>query len=406
MSDPKHDQEVARAAKLLKMRGTGGTHRKVAVERKIRQLPAHVVQKAQAQTEVLEMPPEHILAIGDGLTPDMFIDKQVGVLKAGVDTYWRSYSKALDNFQTAMSFSSEDEAESKYLAVALKAAAKVDLDLFLEGVSEGCPELAVPIKMAKEVITAEIEEHERVEKAEGEVKISEFIQTSRDHIDAFQRSDATHLDDLGRNMKAEYHKTQGDVGKEVGSVAGDGAVMLDNLQKSTKRFQGVVATKTVSVIQEQISETFAKMGPDLVGPITAGLHKNATLYLDCRAYRDENGKWEWKGGDDSWTLMTNAPKPDRVVSSLLHALKGEGKTIVGSDLKKVVKATLDIESGHMLESDNYDDIYIRFTSIEDVDFETADASLHGDDPKEAIEAWNAVIKSKVAAIEAVHGKNG
>jgi hypothetical protein len=32
--------------------------------------------------------------------------------------------------------------------------------------------------------------------------------------------------------------------------------------------------------------------------------------------------------------------------------------------------------------------------------------LHGNDPKEAGDAWNAVIKQKVAATHKVHGKNG
>ena len=49
---------------------------------------------------------------------------------------------------------------------------------------------------------------------------------------------------------------------------------------------------------------------------------------------------------------------------------------------------------------------IKFTDINDVEFETSDVTLHGNDPKEARDAWTAVIKQKVAATEQVHGKNG
>lgn len=408
MSTPKHADvhpDVHRAAKLLQKRETDNVYRKIAVERKLKAMPAHVVHQAKAQVETINMEPEHILSIGEGITPAGYIQNQVNLLKEAIHMYWGRYRDGLANFETAMVFSSEDEAQSHYLNSALKALAKVDLDLFLEGLADGCEELAVPIKMAKELITAELEEHERVEKAEGEVKISEFIQHTRTQVGQFEMNDAQHLDDLGKNVQIEYQKVAADSGGQSSVISGDGAVMLEHFEASAKRFKRSVEAKTTAIFQEQFTEAFAKTGARLVGPVTAGIHENATLYLDCRAHFSD-GKWELTDIDDSWVLMTNAPKPDRVVSGLKSSLKEQNRKIVDSPLRKVVKATLDIDSGHWYESDSYDDVYIKFTDINDVDYETSDVSLHGNNPKEATDAWNAVIKAKVAATEEVHGKNG
>lgn len=405
MGDPKSDvkrAQAARARKLLQMRGTGDVYRRAAVERKLKQLPHHVVQRAHAhvtRVDVSEEEGEEItvttLNIGKGTSPEHYIEKQVATLKDAVSSYWNNYQAGLDNFQTDMTFASRDEAESHYLTTALKAVAKADLDVFLEALSKGCEELAPPITVAKELITAELEEHERVEKAEGERTIADFIVHLRTQIGRWRKHDMDVLDQMVKDMTAEYEKVAGSTGSAEGRLVGAGATMLQNLHVSVEDAKTGLDAKTIEVLQEQITEVFAKTGPSRVGPITAGLHENATLYLDC-GVSGSDGKWELDDSDDSWTLMTNAPEPDKVVTSLLTALEEQGKTIVQSHLRKVVKATFN----------NYDDVLYKFVDIDDVEWDISDVVLHGNDPKEAEEAWSAVIKAKLLATHEVHGKNG
>ena len=90
-----------------------------------------------------------------------------------------------------------------------------------------------------------------------------------------------------------------DSGGQASVINGDGAVMLEHLEHASKRFGSAIEAKTTAIFQEQFTEAFAKSGARLVGPVTAGIHENATLYLDCRAHRKENGEWELT---DSTTL--------------------------------------------------------------------------------------------------------
>jgi hypothetical protein len=409
MSNPNRadaHQDVRRAAKLLHKRGSNDLYRKIAVERKLKTMPEHVVRQARAHVESITMPEEHIFLLHEGITPELFIDKQINVMKEAVLTYWRNYDRGLNNLGRSMEFASKDETESHYLETALKAVAKADLDLFLDGLGDGCPELKAPIKVAKELITSELEEHERVEKAKAQMTISHFLQHMESQIGKLEASDVGHINALGKTVKEEYDKVAADSGGQGTVISGAGAVLLEQLEQAARRLQGAIETKSVDVLQEDITEVFAKTGDELVGPITAGLHENATLYLDCRAHFS-GGKWELPAVDDAWILMTNAPEPERVVDSLRNSLKEQNdKSIVASHLRKVVKATLDIDSGHWYELDCYDDVIISFTDINHVEFETSDVTLHGNNPREAVDAWNEVIKPKVATIAEFHGKNG
>ena len=360
----------------------------------------------QRQPAVVNMPPEHVLSLAPGTSPSSLIQNQVNLMKESIGLYWGNYRDGLLGFQTSMEFSSEQEAQSKYLNTALKAVAKVDLDLFLDGVIEGCPELAIPIKMAKELITSEMEEYERVEKAEGEVKIVAFLDKTRNAIGPTQLKALDALNGQVRPMQVAYSKLASESGDDKGSssvVSGPGAELLEHLETAQKRMRTQVATRTAPVFQEQFTESFAAIGASQVGPLTAGNYKNATMYLNCRMYRDEKGTYTVRSIDDSWELKTNAPKPDRVASSLDRALKAQGKEPAEAALMKIVRATLEIESGHWYESNDYDDTSYQFTELEDISYGTAAAQLHGHDPREFRDAWDAVLKEKVRGVKKLIG---
>lgn len=406
-------KHVQQAAYLLKQRDAADGARRFALEKKLATLPAEAVAAAKAKSgvEKLDFPPETIegnrLDLGDGETPVMFIQDRINELKTAMLMYWNRYRDGLMNFQTNMEFPSDEEAESQYLSVALKAAAKVDLDLFLDGLSEGCPELGVPIKMAKEVITKELEESERVDKAAGQVKISAYIQDLRAKIGELEESDAKHLDEMGKNAKEEYAKVAKDSGGQATSVVtGAGAILLKNFQKAAAAFTARVSAKTASTFEEQFTEKFAKTGGSYVGPITQGLHFNGTLYIECKAHLKDNN-WSVTDCDSNWVLYTNAPEPSKMAQALMNSMKEQGKSPIDCHLEKKVNVTLDIDSGSFWSADNYDDVTITFTDINQTpSFGTGDVVLHGDDPKEVLAAWNSVIRDKVKAVTTVHGKGG
>ncbi len=371
----------------------------------------------QAAPTTVSFPPELILNLPPGTTPAEFIQNQVNLIKESLNLYWNNYSNGLLNFQNSMSFASEQEAESRYLMTTLKAVAKVDLDIFLEGLVDGCPELGIPIKFAKELVSAEMEEYERVEKAEGQVKIVEYLDKTRNAIgpaqqkslDAFNRQVRpmqVEYDKLARQQTEEEKSDDGKAGDRPSSVSGPPARLLEHLESSQKRMHDIVALKKAPVFQEYFTEQFASIGASQVGPITAGAYKNATMYLSCRMYKDENGKYSVKDIDDYWNLKTNAPNPDRVASSLDRALKAQSKEPVDASFMKVVRATLEVESGHLFSSNSYDDTSYTFTDIEDVQYSGADAVLHGNNPKEFLEAWNAVLKEKVKGVKKLKGSGG
>jgi hypothetical protein len=357
--------------------------------------------------EVADFPPELILSLPPGINPAIFIQNQVNLMKDSLSDYWNNYRDGLLNFQTSMEFSSEQEAESHYLKSILTAVAKVDLDLFLEGVIEGCPGLGPSIKLAKEAIAAVIEEHERVEKAEGEVKIVEFIEERRNKVGEIAPKVRMELDKQVRPMQVTYaavaRGTGGELGPHSSAVSGPGAQLLQDLERAQKRLRRQVEEKSAGVFQQDFTESFASIGASHVGPLTAGDFKNATMYLNCHVYRSESRVYSVRSIDESWELKTNAPKPERVASSLYLALKAQRKEPIDSDLEKVVRATLEIESGHFYSLNDYDDTAYSFTDIEHVFVSTTYADLHGHNPAEFREAWDAVLKEKVKGVKKLRG---
>src|SRR5262249_38347043 len=168
-------------------------------------------------------------------------------------------------------------------------------------------------------------------------------------LDAFNRQVRpmqVEYDKLARQQAEEEKSGDGKAGDRPSSVSGPPAQLLGHLESSQKRMHATVALKTAPVFQEYFTGQFAAIGASQVGPISAGAYKNATMYLSCRMYKDENGKYSVKAIDDYWNLKTNAPNPDRVASSLDRALKAQTKEPVDASLMKVVRATLEVESGH------------------------------------------------------------
>jgi hypothetical protein len=357
--------------------------------------------------EVVEFPPELVLSLPPGESPADFILHQVGLMKDSSVDYFNNYRDGLSLFEKSMIFSSEQEAESHYLKSILTAAVKVDIDILLEHVIEECPGLGPTIKQAKELITAVIEEHERIETAEGEVKIVEFIDDRLTEVGKIQPEVRAEFDKQTRPMLVAYAQAVRGTGEEPrpdsSTVSGPGAKILDDLERAQKRLREQVSKKSTAVFQQQFTESFATLGSSRVGPITAGNFHNATMYLNCSVYRSESGVYSLQSIDESWELKTNAPRPERVASSLDLALRAQRKEPVDSDLEKIVRATIERESGHFYTINDRDDTSYSFTDIEHVYYDTVQAIVHGHNPAEFGEAWDAVLKEKVKGIKKLRG---
>jgi hypothetical protein len=349
----------------------------------------------QRDAEIVSFPPELVLSLPPGIGPASFIQDQANLMKEAVGLFWDNYSNGLMNFQTSMEFSSDQEAESHYLNTALKAVAKVDLEVFLDEVGEKCPVLGIYLKQAKEAITAELEEKERVEKAEGEVKIVEFIDEIRNSIGETKAKDLDAFNAQVRPMQDAYARENAD--------SGTGDKLLSDLEAGQKMLRSFARARSAAVFQQRFTEAFAREGSPQVGPLTAGDYKNATMYLSCVMYRDEKDAFSIRSISDSWELKTNAPKADRVASSLNRALKEQHKKPFEAELPKVVRATVDVESGHWYAFNSYDDTSYEFTDIEDMHFNGGDAILHGNSPDEFRDAWDAVLKERVKGIKGLDG---
>jgi hypothetical protein len=348
--------------------------------------------------------------LGPGVTAAAFIQNQVNLIKESFGLYWDNYRDGLLNFQTSMSFSSEQEAESHYLTSTLKALVKVDLDLFLEGLGTGCEELEIPIKLAKAAIEAGYEEYERVEKAENEVKIAEFIERTRNAIGPAKERNLTAWNDQVLGMQNKYldgargeYPGQSDDEAMASPPIGEAASLLDNLEQVQKGLRAQVVAMTAATFQERITADFAATGSSYVGPITAGLQLNGHMYLNCRVYRDEDGKYSVKSMSPSWDLKTNAPNPERAAGSLDSSLKAQGKEPIDSTLPKIVEMDLERESGHWYSENDIDSTSYHFTSPEEMSWDGSDAVLHGNDPAEFKEAWDAVVRAAAAGVTKLTG---
>ena len=76
--------DVHRAAKLLELRGSGDVHRRVAVERKLRELPDHVHAAAKAKTAAVPAA-EEPGALDDALHAAKVIAEGTGIMPAHIN---------------------------------------------------------------------------------------------------------------------------------------------------------------------------------------------------------------------------------------------------------------------------------------------------------------------------------
>lgn len=310
-------------------------------------------QSAGAAVETMEFEPEEIVVpVSKGLPGDSG-EQQIKDLLQGMrddlQDYWAIYTRGLDSFETAMSFASDQEAEPQHLQVALKVVAKKALDIALDeaGKKLGGPWGKV-IGTAKAVAEAWAAESERAAAAAGQVKIRDYIISIRNGISAQQKAMTAVIEAGKQPLIEEYRRlAEGDVAKGKASadgvIVGQAAGLVNALRQAVQAFKAKMPSE--SYFQQQFSRNFADT-PGRSDYVSHGGVPTGKIYFGLSIYVDPTDdaahpKWKVEGRDSAWKLVTKAPKPDRVASSLMVSLGSRKPWEV--ELEKMVKLSVEIE---------------------------------------------------------------
>ena len=216
------------------------------------------------------------------------------------------------------------------------------------------------VSLSKAGIEAWMTEQERVTAAQGQVKIADYIESLRNGIPK-QRDAMTGAVDQNRSKLIEEFRSaaKGMIGKD-GSVVGEGAQMLKELKDSVESFKKSMPTP--SYFQKEFSTRFANT-PGRTDLISHGGIASGTIYLSVFLEVDpDDDEKPWKKGktEEAWRLVTSAPNPDRVATSLSRSL--EGKKPWQIDLPKMVEMRIEVEE---FGPNPIQDGYIYFTKNPD-----------------------------------------
>jgi hypothetical protein len=365
----------------------------------------------QRDRQTIEMPEERVYGrvaqIGSGRTPSQETDSAIEDIVTGLQLYQSSFSAAIANWETVMNFASNQEAESHELSAAFGATRKFALSKAIEKLSKAVPVVGPAIDPIVQIATSINDEIERADNARGQVKIRDFIIGHRNRLSESMIRRVTEIRGQRIPLANAYRLTAASeddgqtMSNESGTVVGPGAEFLHQLRSCVSAFTEELARVSPEIIQQMLSEEFARAGSLFVRGDYAR-SENGTLYLDCTVYRDVNA-WQIQSVEDHWTLRTNAPQPDRLADSLRISLVGqEGKKPYQSSLKKVVKCTIENESDWALNS--YDVGSYAFEDINDVRINNVEALLHRNDPNEFHVAWHEQgLKQRVMQVSGLIG---
>ena len=258
--------------------------------------------------------------------------------------YWDNYHAGLNNFETAMSFASDQEARPRYFEVTLKEVAKILLEHALKESLEGFPVLGQVVGAVKSVVTAWYQESERASQAQGDRRIADYLADLRNQAgtpNGPQSRMLRALDDSRSRLLSQYreavartgHRGQG----ERGILTGEAALFLRGLREANRRFQAALPAPA------QFAQLFAERfggSRARTGYISQGGRIGGTLYLSADLYL-EGQQWTLRTVESAWTIATTAPRPDRIATALKTALLQQGKTIWQTNLPKMVQLNVE-----------------------------------------------------------------
>lgn len=325
------------------------------------------------------------------------VEAELNSLRGYFAAYWDNYHAGLNNFETAMQFASDDEAQPRYFDVALKEVGKLLLEQAITYAFQANPVLAAVATGVKNIALAWYDEAQRAQQAAGDRRIAHYIAEIRNqagtqqgpHLRMLRILDESRpgiLDDYRAAVSRTNIPQQG----QQGVLTGEAAVFLQQLRQSVQRFHQAIppAARFAQLFTERFAGSQVWTRRSSHGGRPGGM-----LYLDMQIHhRRSGGMSQWSIGDvdSAWTLATTAPRPDRLATSLRTALQQQGKAIWQTNLPKRVHMQIGIHDG-----------FVRFTR-EPTDFQIG--SHYGHD--EFRQAWQQPrIRQRALGVSNLRGSN-
>jgi hypothetical protein len=303
------------------------------------------------EAEVIEVP----VTKGDpGIPFEQQIVNLLQDFEDAIQNYWQNYHIAIDNFDTTMSFASDQEAAPQHLQAVFKALAKQAFDDGLKyvGTKLGGPWGEI-ISYTKTAMEAWAKEDERVAAAAGQVKVRDYIVSIRNGIPKQRDTMIAGVESRKRPLIEHFRKAAAGRISKDGHAIGEPAQLLISLTAEVAAFK--TAIPKPQFFQKQFSTKFADT-PGKTDLVSHGGIPSGTIYFDVFLKVEPEDENPWKKGKmgESWRLVTKAPNPDRVASSLAQSL--DGKKPWQIDLPKMVSMSIEVEEfgpNHVQEGNIY-----------------------------------------------------
>jgi hypothetical protein len=278
-----------------------------------------------------------------------------------IQNYWQDYHLGIECFVKAMQFASDQEAEPQHLQAVFKGMAKKAFDESLQHVGKklGAPWGEI-IDGTKSAIEAWSNESERVAAAAGQVKVHDYIEKLYKGIPKQRDNMIATVEARKRPLIEHFRKVADGLVSTDGTAVGAPARMLIDLTAEVAAFKSSIPKP--AYFQKQFSTQFANT-PGRTDRVSHGGVEAGIIYFDVYLEVNPNDDELWKKVKigEAWKLVTKAPNPERVASSLARSLDGEKPWQI--DLPKWVKMRILVEEDSAI--DRIREGFIQFTKSPD-----------------------------------------
>jgi hypothetical protein len=342
--------------------GTGQTPEPIRLEEQVIGVnPPHAtrLEELVIESQIRRQEPMQVRVGVSVVDPGIDAPQQIGELisrfTGAIGRFWRNYRDGLLNFEGRMNSASDEDAgalprqaAAQQLQAALKGVAKRAFDTALSqvGTSLGGPWGGI-ISAAKEAIEAWANRSEHVATAAGRVRVADYIERIRNGIDAQETTMISEIERMKSQVRQQFAElASGDVERgrptPEGVITGESARTLNALRADVEAFERAIPQS--SYFQQQFATGLANT-PGLSANVSQGGRPSGTLYFNLKISfnpaRPES--WSITDKDEAWRLVTNAPDPDRVATSMSRSMAAEHKKPWQIELPKMVRMRIKVE---------------------------------------------------------------
>jgi hypothetical protein len=284
-----------------------------------------------------------VARVGRGRSGNDQVDSELNRWQTAIGQYFSSWRDGLNSFETAMSFSSEQDASPKgFLDTVFKTGFKWGLGKLVSLAAAPTGPIGIAlVEILKSSIENQFAEEGRASAAGGEVAISTYIQEMRSKFTPTETALLASIENKRIPMADSFSDslTIPEI-PGTGSVVGGGASFLNNLRRNVSSIAQFANEVTPDQVQQFISERFVCTN-EFSGPITQGGDTSGNLHMELHVYKD-GGDWEIESMSN-WKLLTSAPNASQAAFSLQESLQRQGLKPWESHLEKKVHLTVEDE---------------------------------------------------------------